>query len=58
LARTYVETAICHGILGGYADGTFHPDSNALRGEISKIVNYALGSGSGCGPAATPPAVP
>jgi hypothetical protein len=53
----YVETAVCHGILGGYSDGTFRPGNNATRGQIAKIVYFALGSGAGCGPAATPPAL-
>jgi subtilisin len=50
----YVETAVCHGMINGYSDGTFRPGANATRGQISKIVYYALGSGAGCGPAATP----
>jgi hypothetical protein len=54
---SYVETAVCHGILGGYSDGTFRPGDNATRGQISKIVYFAVGSGASCGPAATPPAV-
>ena len=52
---SYVETAVCHGILGGYSDGTFRPSDNATRGQIAKIVYYALGSGAGCGPATPPP---
>jgi hypothetical protein len=52
----YIETAVCHGVLGGYSDGTFRPDNNATRGQISKIVYLALGSGASCGSAATPPA--
>jgi hypothetical protein len=51
---TYIETAVCHSILGGYADGTFQPSNNATRGQISKIVYYALGSSASCGPPATP----
>jgi hypothetical protein len=54
----YVETAVCHGMINGYSDGTFKPSANATRGQISKIVYYALGSGASCGPAATPPAAP
>jgi hypothetical protein len=52
----YVETAVCHSVLGGYADGTFRPSDNATRGQIAKIVYFAIGSGAACGPAATPPA--
>jgi hypothetical protein len=51
---TYIETAVCHSILGGYNDGTFRPSDNATRGQIAKIVYFAIGSGAACGPAATP----
>jgi hypothetical protein len=51
---TYIETAACHSVLGGYSDGTFRPSDNAFRGQIAKIVYYALGSGATCGPPATP----
>jgi hypothetical protein len=51
---SYIESAVCHTILGGYSDGTYRPNANATRGQISKIVYYAVGSGAGCGPAITP----
>lgn len=35
----FVETAYANGMLNGYADHTFHPNDEATRGEISKIVN-------------------
>ena len=35
---SYIETAYNHGIISGYADGTFRPGNNATRGQISKIV--------------------
>ena len=38
----FVETAFNHGIISGYADGTFHPGNNATRGQISKIVYTAV----------------
>jgi hypothetical protein len=38
----YVETAFAHGIISGYADGTFRPGNNATRGQISKIVYQAV----------------
>ncbi len=38
----YIETAVAHGILGGYSDGTFRPANNATRGQISKILYNAL----------------
>ena len=37
----YIETAVCHQIIGGYADGTFRPGSTATRGQISKMVYLA-----------------
>ena len=43
---TYIETAYCHGIISGYYCGVacleFHPNSNATRGQISKIVYEAI----------------
>jgi hypothetical protein len=38
----FVETAYAHGIISGYADGTFRPGNNATRGQISKIVYQAI----------------
>jgi hypothetical protein len=34
----YIETSFNHGIISGYADGTFRPYNNATRGQICKIV--------------------
>ncbi|HEX8221736.1 MAG TPA: PA14 domain-containing protein [Chloroflexia bacterium] len=34
---TYIETAYANGILGGYSNGTFGPEAEATRGQISKI---------------------
>jgi hypothetical protein len=39
---TVIETAVCHGVLSGYADHTFHPFANATRGQISKIVYLSI----------------
>lgn len=39
---TYIETAACHGIISGYADGTFRPGNNATRAQIAKIVCLAV----------------
>jgi hypothetical protein len=39
----YVETAVSHGIISGYADGTFRPENNVTRGQLSKIVVLAEG---------------
>jgi hypothetical protein len=38
----YVETAFAHSIISGYADGTFRPDNNATRGQLSKMLHAAL----------------
>jgi len=38
----YVETALAHGILHGYSDGTFRLNASASRGQISQIVSAAL----------------
>jgi hypothetical protein len=38
----FVETAYNHGIISGYADGTFRPGNSATRGQISKIVYQAI----------------
>jgi peptidoglycan/xylan/chitin deacetylase (PgdA/CDA1 family) len=35
---TYIETAYAHGIISGYADGTFHPADNVTRGQLTKMV--------------------
>ncbi|HUS17050.1 MAG TPA: FG-GAP-like repeat-containing protein [Chloroflexia bacterium] len=39
---TYVETVACHGVVSGYADGTFRPGNSATRGQIAKIVYLSL----------------
>jgi hypothetical protein len=39
----YIETAVNHGIISGYADGTFRPGANITRGQLSKIVVGAQG---------------
>jgi len=38
----YVETAYNYEVISGYADGTFRWGNNATRGQISKIVYYAI----------------
>ena len=35
---TFVETAVCHGVISGYSDSTFRPNNNAIRAQIAKIV--------------------
>jgi hypothetical protein len=39
----YVETAYNRGVISGYADGTFRPDSDVTRGQLCKIVVLAEG---------------
>ena len=40
----FIETAYNHGIISGYSDGTFRPNNNATRGQISVIVYRAITS--------------
>jgi len=42
-AYAYVECLASRGILGGYADGTFRPNNNITRGQLSKVVSNAAG---------------
>ncbi len=49
----FIETAVCHGILSGYNDGSFRPAANATRGQIAKIAYLAVTGappGAGCSP--------
>ena len=56
----FIETAVCHGIIGGYSNGTFQPTNNAFRGQIAKIVYLAVTSGQTtcAAPTATATATP
>jgi uncharacterized protein YkwD len=38
---SHVETAVAHGVLSGYTDGSFRPGNLATRGQIAKIVYLA-----------------
>ncbi|MDQ2806173.1 MAG: S-layer homology domain-containing protein [Chloroflexota bacterium] len=38
----FIETAVCHGTVTGYNDGTFRPDNFAFRSQIAKIVYLAI----------------
>jgi hypothetical protein len=40
---TYIETLRDHGVINGYADGTFRPQNDVTRGQTAKIV--VLGEG-------------
>jgi hypothetical protein len=39
----YVRCLACRGIVAGYPDGTFRPNNNVTRGQISKMVSNAAG---------------
>jgi hypothetical protein len=39
----YIETAYAHGLVSGYADGTFRPTNSVTRGQLAKIVVVAAG---------------
>jgi hypothetical protein len=38
----YINWITCHSIASGYTDGTFRPNNNATRGQISKMVANAF----------------
>jgi hypothetical protein len=40
---TFVSTAYAHGIISGYADGTFRPQASVSRGQLSKMLTIARG---------------
>ena len=39
----YIHCLACLGIINGYPDGTFKPNNNVTRGQLSKIVANAAG---------------
>jgi hypothetical protein len=39
----YVRCLVCRFIISGYADGTFRPNNNITRGQISKMVSNSAG---------------
>jgi 5'-nucleotidase/2',3'-cyclic-nucleotide 2'-phosphodiesterase/3'-nucleotidase/5'-nucleotidase len=39
----YIETAYAHGIVSGYADGTFRPDRSVTRGEVARVALLSSG---------------
>ncbi len=48
----FIETAVCHGVISGYNDGTFRPNAYAFRSQIAKIVYLAVTNPAGsCAPA-------
>jgi hypothetical protein len=38
----YIETVAAHGVVSGYADGTFRPNANATRAQLSKMLYIAI----------------
>jgi hypothetical protein len=40
---TWIRCLACRGIVNGYADGTFRPNNNVTRGQMSKIVSNSAG---------------
>src|SRR5262249_23940675 len=34
-----IETAVCYGVISGYADGTFREGANVTRGQTAKIIS-------------------
>jgi hypothetical protein len=41
--HTFIRCLTCRGIISGYADGTFRPNNNVTRGQLSKLVSNAAG---------------
>jgi hypothetical protein len=39
----YIHCLACLGIVNGYSDGTFRPNNNVTRGQLSKIISNAAG---------------
>jgi N-acetylneuraminic acid mutarotase len=39
----YIHCLACLGLVSGYPDGTFRPNNNVTRGQLSKIVSNAAG---------------
>ena len=46
----YVMCLACRGIVNGYVDGTYRPDNNITRGQLSKIVSNSAGFSEPGGP--------
>jgi len=39
----WIRCLACRGIVNGYPDGTFRPNNNVTRGQLSKIVSNSAG---------------
>jgi hypothetical protein len=46
---TFVRCLACLGIINGYGDGTFRPNNQVTRGQLSKIVSNSAGFGEPAG---------
>jgi hypothetical protein len=40
---TFIRCLGCRGVINGYANGTFRPNNNVTRGQLSKIVSNSAG---------------
>jgi hypothetical protein len=40
---TYIQWLACHGIVGGYTNGTFRPGNNATRAQFTKMIVLGIG---------------
>jgi hypothetical protein len=40
---SYIRCLACRGIVNGYQDGTFRPNNNVTRGQLSKIISNSAG---------------
>jgi hypothetical protein len=47
--RESIQCLACRGIVSGYADGTFKPNNEVTRGQLSKIISNAAGFAEGPG---------
>ena len=46
----FIRCMACQGIIGGYSDGTFRPNNDVTRGQLSKIVSNSAGFNDDPGP--------
>lgn len=42
-AYGYIETAVSHGVISGYSDGTFRPGATVTRAQVAKMIVAANG---------------
>jgi S-layer homology domain len=53
-AYSFIETIHAQNLVSGYADGTFHPGSDATRAQLSKMLSTAFHLPNGSGNTPTP----